>query len=266
MALDPQLLEILACPEDKGPLLYFEDEDSLYNPRLKRRYADPRRHPDHADRRGRDGRRRRARAAAGQGRGRGHQAHVRGLTLTDGASAERARHPRHVRGDRAAPRAGRRGGRGRRRGSTACPTTTTIDNVVVLGMGGSGIAGDVLAAIAGPFVPVPIVVTKGYAPPSFVGPGHAVLRRVVLGRHRGDGRGGLGRGGGRRPHGGGDRGGRARRAGARAGRRRTCRCPTASRCRGPALGALAVPPLVRARAGRACSPGPRAGSTPPSRS
>ena len=26
MALDPQLLEILACPEDKGPLLYFEDE------------------------------------------------------------------------------------------------------------------------------------------------------------------------------------------------------------------------------------------------
>jgi uncharacterized protein len=39
MPLDPQLLEILACPEDKGPLLYFADEDSLYNPRLKRRYA-----------------------------------------------------------------------------------------------------------------------------------------------------------------------------------------------------------------------------------
>lgn len=39
MALDPQLLEILACPEDKGPLLYFADEDSLYNPRLRRRYA-----------------------------------------------------------------------------------------------------------------------------------------------------------------------------------------------------------------------------------
>ena len=39
MALDAQLLEILACPQDKGPLLYFEAEDSLYNPRLKRRYA-----------------------------------------------------------------------------------------------------------------------------------------------------------------------------------------------------------------------------------
>jgi uncharacterized protein YbaR (Trm112 family) len=39
VALDPKLLEILACPEDKGPLLYFVDESSLYNPRLKRRYA-----------------------------------------------------------------------------------------------------------------------------------------------------------------------------------------------------------------------------------
>jgi len=39
LALDPQLLEILACPEDKGPLLYFVDEAALYNPRLKRRYA-----------------------------------------------------------------------------------------------------------------------------------------------------------------------------------------------------------------------------------
>jgi uncharacterized protein len=38
MALDPKLLEILACPKDKGPLLYFADEDSLYNPRLRLRY------------------------------------------------------------------------------------------------------------------------------------------------------------------------------------------------------------------------------------
>ncbi len=39
MALDPLLLEILACPEDKGPLYYLPDEDMLYNPRLRRRYA-----------------------------------------------------------------------------------------------------------------------------------------------------------------------------------------------------------------------------------
>ena len=38
MALDPKLLEILACPDDKGPLLYFQGENALYNPRLKRRY------------------------------------------------------------------------------------------------------------------------------------------------------------------------------------------------------------------------------------
>lgn len=39
MSLDPLLLEVLACPEDKGPLLYFEDEERLYNPRLRRSYA-----------------------------------------------------------------------------------------------------------------------------------------------------------------------------------------------------------------------------------
>jgi uncharacterized protein len=38
MALDPRLLEILACPKDKGPLLWFESEASLYNPRLRLRY------------------------------------------------------------------------------------------------------------------------------------------------------------------------------------------------------------------------------------
>jgi uncharacterized protein YbaR (Trm112 family) len=38
VALDERLLAILACPEDKGPLLYFESEDTLYNPRSKRRY------------------------------------------------------------------------------------------------------------------------------------------------------------------------------------------------------------------------------------
>ncbi len=38
MALSPKLLEILACPEDRGPLYYLADEDALYNPRLTRRY------------------------------------------------------------------------------------------------------------------------------------------------------------------------------------------------------------------------------------
>ena len=38
MALDPLLIDVLACPEDKGSLLYFADEDRLYNPRLHRSY------------------------------------------------------------------------------------------------------------------------------------------------------------------------------------------------------------------------------------
>ncbi len=38
MPLDKILLDILACPEDKGPLYYFEAEEYLYNPRLQRRY------------------------------------------------------------------------------------------------------------------------------------------------------------------------------------------------------------------------------------
>ena len=57
------------------------------------------------------------------------------------------------------------------RGIGGLPDHDTIDNVVVLGMGGSGVAGDVLAGVGGPFVPVPVVVSKGYGPPSFVGPG-----------------------------------------------------------------------------------------------
>jgi uncharacterized protein YbaR (Trm112 family) len=38
MSLDPRLVEILACPEDKGPLLYFPSDGFFYNPRLRRRY------------------------------------------------------------------------------------------------------------------------------------------------------------------------------------------------------------------------------------
>ncbi len=39
MSLDTRLLEILACPQDKGPLYYLGDDAGLYNPRLQRRYT-----------------------------------------------------------------------------------------------------------------------------------------------------------------------------------------------------------------------------------
>ena len=38
MGLDPLLAEILACPQDKGPLYYVPESETLYNPRLSRSY------------------------------------------------------------------------------------------------------------------------------------------------------------------------------------------------------------------------------------
>ena len=82
------------------------------------------------------------------------------------------------------------------------PRREDIQNVVVIGMGGSGISGDVLQAIASPLLPVPVTVVKGYECPQLRGRGVPRLRRLVLGGHRGDGRGGLGRRPGRGQDGG----------------------------------------------------------------
>ena len=38
MALDPELLEILVCPESKKPLVYFEQEEFLFCPDSRLRY------------------------------------------------------------------------------------------------------------------------------------------------------------------------------------------------------------------------------------
>ena len=38
MSLDPTVLSIVVCPQDRGPLLYVPEADTLYNPRLRRRY------------------------------------------------------------------------------------------------------------------------------------------------------------------------------------------------------------------------------------
>jgi glucose/mannose-6-phosphate isomerase len=55
------------------------------------------------------------------------------------------------------------------------PQRSSIANVVVLGMGGSGIAGDVFQATAGPDLAVPVSVVKSYSPPGFVGPASLVF-------------------------------------------------------------------------------------------
>jgi glucose/mannose-6-phosphate isomerase len=55
------------------------------------------------------------------------------------------------------------------------PDRSRIDNVLMLGMGDSGLSGEVAAACARPFSPVPIVVHRGYLTPSFVGPSTLVI-------------------------------------------------------------------------------------------
>jgi glucose/mannose-6-phosphate isomerase len=50
----------------------------------------------------------------------------------------------------------------------ALPPHDEIENVVVLGMGGSGIAGDIVIACAAPYMAVPAVVVKSYTLPAFV--------------------------------------------------------------------------------------------------
>jgi glucose/mannose-6-phosphate isomerase len=44
-----------------------------------------------------------------------------------------------------------------------------IEHVVEVGMGGSGIAGEVLQAAAGPYMPVPVLIFRSYNVPAFVG-------------------------------------------------------------------------------------------------
>ena len=36
--VDDKLLNILVCPQDRGPLLLIGDHELLYNPRLRRAY------------------------------------------------------------------------------------------------------------------------------------------------------------------------------------------------------------------------------------
>ena len=56
------------------------------------------------------------------------------------------------------------------RAATGLPDARGIDSVVVLGMGGSGVSGDVAAAVVEPRLPVPLRTIKGYGPlPEWVG-------------------------------------------------------------------------------------------------
>ena len=132
-------------------------------------------------------------------------------------------------------RAARGRARGRRARSTAtrCPTAADFDHVVMLGMGGSGIAGDIAAGRRHRDAPGAGHRAEALPHAGVRRAAHARVRGVVLGRHRGDARDGARRARRRCARSitissGGELGGLARRA------RRAARAvlPTASRCRG----------------------------------
>ena len=60
-------------------------------------------------------------------------------------------------------------------GRAVAATPSSLSSIVALGMGGSGIGNDILAAVAGPLCPLPIVVGKDYELPAFVGPSTLVF-------------------------------------------------------------------------------------------
>jgi glucose/mannose-6-phosphate isomerase len=56
------------------------------------------------------------------------------------------------------------------RSAAGLPDGTDVDSVVVLGMGGSGVSGDVVASVVEPRLPVPLRTIKGYGPlPEWIG-------------------------------------------------------------------------------------------------
>lgn len=56
------------------------------------------------------------------------------------------------------------------RSATALPDATDVDSAVVLGMGGSGVSGDVVGSVVEPRLAVPLRTVKGYGPlPGWVG-------------------------------------------------------------------------------------------------
>ncbi|HET9690693.1 MAG TPA: bifunctional phosphoglucose/phosphomannose isomerase [Acidimicrobiales bacterium] len=63
----------------------------------------------------------------------------------------------------------------RSRGVEGLPAREDVESVVVIGMGGSGAAGDVVHAVASTLLPVPVLTVKGYECPAFVGDGCLVF-------------------------------------------------------------------------------------------
>ena len=61
------------------------------------------------------------------------------------------------------------------------PRHDDVAQVLVLGVGDSALAGELVAAVAGPFMSVPVIVHRGHETPSFVGPDTLVIALSATG-------------------------------------------------------------------------------------
>ena len=73
------------------------------------------------------------------------------------------------------------------RAATDLPSAEGIESIAVLGMGGSGVSGDVIQAVTEPRLQWPFRTIKSYGPAAGMDrPEHSRVRRLLLGEHRGD--------------------------------------------------------------------------------
>ena len=63
----------------------------------------------------------------------------------------------------------------RGRGIDRLPSAEMVEKVVIMGMGGSGMAGEVVAAVTSSMLPVPVIVSKSYECPAYVDSGALVF-------------------------------------------------------------------------------------------
>ena len=170
MTLDPLLLDVLACPVDKGPLLWFADEDILYNPRLHKSYQVVDGVPVLLVEEGDGRQRRRARAPDRQGGEGGRARHRARSGVTHPQYLDTlGRVGRHRRPARAVAR-GRRLGRRRAATTRACRRPLTSARSWSSAWGTAPRPAEAVAAYAAGRASVPIWVGNGYESPAFVGP------------------------------------------------------------------------------------------------
>ena len=153
-------------PRGQGSAALLRRRGHAVQPAPQAEVPRPGRHPDHAHRRGRDRRRRRARPPDEEGRSRRHRADVRPRERVPTDSLEFLEAVPGLPEQLAAAHEAAAELHAER-----FPAVEDVRNIVVLGMGGSGISGDVIAAVFNDELPVPVTVLKQYRVPAFVGPG-----------------------------------------------------------------------------------------------